>query len=64
MLIRNINVNSGVCNGTRLIILMEKTVLIPGMALILSDTELPFDFQRFPISQPFCMTINKSQGQT
>ncbi len=82
MLIRNINANTGLCNGTRLIIkniysrLIEaeisvgnfkgKTVLIPRMALIPSVTELPFEFQRiqFPIRQSFCMTINKSQGQT
>ena len=36
------------------------------MSLIPSDTELPFDFSRlqFPIRPSFCMTINKSQGQT
>jgi ATP-dependent exoDNAse (exonuclease V) alpha subunit len=36
------------------------------MPLIPSDTNLPFDFERtqFPIRPAFCMTINKSQGQT
>ncbi len=36
------------------------------MPLIPSDTDLPFDFQRtqFPIRTAFCITINKSQGQT
>lgn len=36
------------------------------MPLIPSDTDLPFDFQRtqFPIRPAFCITINKSQGQT
>ena len=36
------------------------------MNLIPSDTSLPFDFQRcqFPIRPSFCITINKSQGQT
>ena len=36
------------------------------MSLIPSDTNLPFDFKRhqYPIKPAFCMTINKSQGQT
>ena len=36
------------------------------MNLIPSDTSLPFDFQRkqSPIRPSFCITINKSQGQT
>ena len=36
------------------------------MPLIPTDTNLPFDFQRtqFPIRPAFCITINKSQGQT
>ncbi len=41
-------------------------VLIPRMSLVPSDSNLPFDFERcqFPIRPAFCMTINKSQGQT
>ena len=36
------------------------------MALIPSDTELPFDFSRlqFLIRPSFCITINKAQGQS
>ena len=82
ILIRNINPATGLCNGTRLIIKKifsrlivgeisigankGKSVLIPRMALIPSDTELPFDFSRlqFPIRPSFCITINKAQGQT
>jgi ATP-dependent DNA helicase PIF1 len=43
-----------------------KRVLIPKMPLIPSDTNLPFDFLRiqFPIRPSFCISINKSQGQT
>ena len=44
----------------------EKIVFIPRIALIPSDTGFPFDFQRlqFPFRPSFCMSINKSQGQT
>jgi ATP-dependent DNA helicase PIF1 len=82
ILLRNINPSSGLCNGTRLIVkhihsrlivaefaigaFKGKSVLIPRMALIPSDTDLPFDFKRtqFPIRPAFCMSINKAQGQT
>jgi ATP-dependent DNA helicase PIF1 len=82
MLIRNINPAAGLCNGTRLIVkkiftrIIEaeisfgahkgQRVLIPRMALIPNDTDLPFNFQRlqFPLRPSFCMTINKAQGQT
>jgi ATP-dependent exoDNAse (exonuclease V) alpha subunit len=41
-------------------------VLIPRIALTSSDSELPFSFTRrqYPIRPAFCMSINKSQGQT
>ena len=44
----------------------DKTILIPRMPLIPSDTNLPFEFQRiqFPIRPAFAITFNKSQGQT
>ena len=82
ILLRNINPNEGLCNGTRLIITkvfdrileakialglyMGKTVFIPRMPLIPSETNLPFSFQRlqFPIKPAFAISINKSQGQT
>lgn len=43
-----------------------KRVFIPRIKLIPSDSNLPFKFQRtqFPIRLAYCMTINKSQGQT
>jgi len=70
MLLRNIDLNLGLCNGTRLIITrMGKFVL---EAKVISGSNIgekvfipriPFKFQRrqFPISVSFAMTINKSQ---
>ena len=44
----------------------DRRVFIPKIKLSPSDTALPFKFQRtqFPIRLAYCMTINKSQGQT
>ncbi|CAF0889946.1 unnamed protein product [Brachionus calyciflorus] len=82
ILLRNISSNMGLCNGTRLIVkslhkyiihaeiaignLKGKSVHIPKVPLIPSDTGLPFEFKRnqFPIRPAFAITINKSQGQT
>jgi ATP-dependent DNA helicase PIF1 len=82
ILLRNLASNMGLCNGTRLIVkalfahlihaeiairnLKGKSVYIPKIPLIPSDTGLPFDFKRnqFPIRPAFAITINKSQGQT
>ena len=45
---------------------MGKTVLLPRIPLIPSNTSLPFSFKRvqFPIQPCFAMTINKAQGPT
>ena len=77
MLLRNINPNEGLCNGTRLIVknfyskiieaeiimghLAGKTVFIPRMPLIPSDTNLPFDLLRiqFPIKVLFYSELIK-----
>ena len=79
MLIRNLNIKKGLCNGTRLIVTDIKDTLIsvkfpngsetfpiPRIPLIGSDSSLPFNIKRlqFPIRLAFSMTINKSQGQT
>ena len=70
------------CNGTCLIILKlgknvleaeiasgvnrGKSVLIPRIMIIPSDTDLPFTLRRhqFPIRPCFAMSTNKAQGQT
>jgi hypothetical protein len=82
MMMRNLDFSGGLCNGTRLVIrdwttrLLKadivvgehagKTVFIPRIGLIPSDTELPFEMKRvqFPVKLAFAMTINKSQGQS
>ena len=82
IMLRNLNANEGICNGTRLTIrkihtriieceiifgtFARKTVYVPKIPLIPSDTNLPFDFIRtqYPIRPAFCISINKSQGQT
>ena len=82
MLVRNINTSIGLCNGTRMSVerlgettisckvltgpMKGRSISLPQMNLIPSDTRLPFPFQRkqFPIVPSFAMTINKSQGQS
>ena len=80
MLLRNIDSENGLCNGTRLLIKKlhkhvlecckltdpESIVLIPRMILQPSNLHLGYEFKRkqFPIRVAFAMTINKAQGQT
>ena len=82
MLLRNLEPAKGLCNGTRLIFksfsryviqaqiamgdYIGNQVLIPRIALISSDSGLPFELKRrqFPVRPAFGMSINKAQGQT
>ena len=82
MLLRNLDIAKGLCNGTWFVVrnLYENVidaetltgsnsgyhVLIPLIKLCPSDSNLPFILQRvqFPVRLSYCMTINKSQGQT
>ncbi|XP_057418863.1 uncharacterized protein LOC130713079 [Lotus japonicus] len=69
VLMRNLDISTGLCNGTRLIV----THLCPNFVgcIVVTDTHasrqtMPIRFQRrqFPLILSFAMTINKSQGQT
>ena len=80
MLQRNLDIQSGLCNGTRLVVMnmhdhlidavpISNTiqhVLIPRIKLAPSNVNLPFvlEHRQFPIRLAYSMTINKSQGQT
>jgi len=82
MVLRNIDPANGVCNGTRAILraatnrVMKveiiggdhsgKFAFLPRMRITPSNTDLPFELERFqfPVRLAFSMTINKSQGQS
>ena len=80
MLLRNLNIQSGLCNGSRLIVkelheniivaetitIDKHSVLIPRIKLAPSDINLPFilEHRQFPVRLAYSMTVNKAQGQT
>ena len=83
ILVRNLNLDDGLCNGTRMVITAysrnalecrivtgEKkgtVVLIPKIKLQHEGSgkfPIPFFRHQFPVAPAFCLTINKSQGQS
>ena len=83
ILIRNLSLDNGLCNGTRMVITAyarnalecrivtgEKkgtVVLIPKIKLQHEGSgkfPIPFFRHQFPVAPAFCVTINKSQGQS
>ena len=79
MLLRNLNTEGGLCNGSRLVvreiydrflvcetIIGGQLVMIPKIQLYTAKNYLPFKFKRFqfPLRLAYSITINKAQGQT
>uniref|UniRef100_A0A914YUL7 ATP-dependent DNA helicase n=1 Tax=Panagrolaimus superbus TaxID=310955 RepID=A0A914YUL7_9BILA len=81
MLIRNLSIEDGLCNGTRLVVTnllkhnlvvkkinidgsLSDEILIPRISLTVKHGVVDVTRHQFPVKLGFCMTINKSQGQT
>jgi len=79
MLLRNIDLKLGLCNGTRLIITrmrkfvleanvisgsnIGKKVFIPKLSLSLSDVKIPFKFQRRQFSISVSFAMTINKSQ-
>uniref|UniRef100_A0A914ZC47 ATP-dependent DNA helicase n=1 Tax=Panagrolaimus superbus TaxID=310955 RepID=A0A914ZC47_9BILA len=81
MLVRNLSIEEGLCNGTRLIVTnllkhnlvvkkinidgtLSDEILIPRITLTTKHGVVEVTRHQFPVKLAFCMTINKSQGQS
>ncbi|OWZ05884.1 Helitron helicase [Phytophthora megakarya] len=66
MMIRNLNSDAGLCNGTRLRVVSLRERSIEATIIEDDDKEFPFKLRRkqFPVVPAFAMTINKAQGQS
>uniref|UniRef100_A0A914Q9G8 ATP-dependent DNA helicase n=1 Tax=Panagrolaimus davidi TaxID=227884 RepID=A0A914Q9G8_9BILA len=81
MLVRNLSIEDGLCNGTRLVVTnllkhilickkinidgsLSDDIFIPRITLTAKHGVVDVTRHQFPVKLAFCMTINKSQGQT
>jgi ATP-dependent DNA helicase PIF1 len=79
LLMPNLDVKTGHCNGTRYVIHQmskfvitakclnsDKIVLVPRIPTFTKDTEYPFIMERlqFPVKLAFALTLDRAQGQS